>query len=263
MSRSNTAGKPGAVSGKVVIVTGGAAGMGRATALALATEGAQVVVADISPEAGAAVVDEIAAGDGEASFVRTDVSRAEDVETLVAQTVDRYGRLDCAVNNAAITPDRRRIVDADPEQFRRLLEVNLTSVLLSLKYEIAQMLRQGTSGSVVNIGSVRSFRAQPGSPAYTSAKHGVIGLTRTAALEYAQFGVRVNAVCPGAIDTPMVREARRARAESEDDMAQRMSLLGRLGTPDEVAQATLWLCSPASSLITGQAISADGGYLTR
>lgn len=244
-----------------MIVTGGGAGIGRATALALAAEGAKVVVADISPEAGIGVADEIIADGGEASFVRTDVSAAEDVETLVARTVDRYGRLDGAVNNAAITPDRRRIVDADPEEFRRLIEINLTSVLLSLKYEIAQMLRQGTSGSVVNIGSIRALRAQAGSPAYTSAKHGVIGLTRTAALEYAPFGIRVNAVCPGAIDTPMVREARRAREESEADMAQRMSLLGRLGTPEEVARANLWLCSSASSLITGQVITADGGYL--
>ncbi|MDR7303949.1 SDR family NAD(P)-dependent oxidoreductase [Haloactinomyces albus] len=263
MAKSNTAGTPDTVAGKVVIVTGGGAGMGRATTLAFATAGAKVVVADISSEAGAAVADEITIDGGEASFVHTDVSRAEDVETLVTQTVDRYGRLDCAVNNAAITPDRHRIVDADPEQFRHILDINLTSMLLSLKYEIAQLLRQGTPGSIVNVGSVRSFRAGSGAPAYTSAKHGVIGLTRTAALEYAEFGVRVNAVCPGAIDTPMVREARQAREESESDMAGRLSLLGRLGTPEEVAQANLWLCSPASSLITGQAITADGGYLTR
>ncbi len=167
------------------------------------------------------------------------------------------------MNNAARAPDRRRIVEADPDEFRDLVEANLTSVLLSLQHEIAQMLRLGTSGAIVNIGSVRSLRAQAGSPGYTATKHAVLGLTRTAALECAESGIRVNAVCPGATDTPMMRAAMQQRGEGETEAARRLSLLGRLGTPEEVAQAVVWLCSPASALLTGEAITADGGYLLR
>lgn len=242
----------------VALVTGGGSGMGRATAHAFADAGARVVVADLDAERGKAVAGEVGG-----HFVHTDVTSPDAVENMVAETVAHYDRLDYAVNNAACPPDRTRIVDLDVESFRRVLDVNLTSVLLCLKYEIAQMLAQGGPAAVVNIGSIRSMRAQVGSPAYTAAKHAIIGLTRTAALEYAEAGIRVNAVCPGAIDTPMVRKARTERGESEADMAARLSLLGRLGTPEEVAQASLWLCSPASSLVTGQALVADGGYLIR
>lgn len=246
-----------------VLITGGGSGIGRATALAFASTGYPVVLADLDEEAGRATADEIMLRGGHAHFARTDVSRPDEVEVVVAAAVEHYGFLGCAVNNAACPPDRERIVDADVARFRHVLEINLTSVLLCLKYEIAQMLEQGSTGSIVNIGSIRSFRAQPGSPAYTAAKHAIIGLTRSAALECAGANVRVNAVCPGAIDTPMVREARAARGESEPDMAARLSLLGGLGTPEEVAQASLWLCSPGASLITGQALVADGGYLLR
>lgn len=248
---------------EVALVTGGASGMGRATALAFAGAGTKVVIADLDADAGPTVADEISAQGGEAYFVRTDVTRPDEVKDMVARTVERYGRLDCAVNNAACPPDRERIVDAEVELFRRVLEVNLVSMLLCLKFEVAQMLEQGGRSSVVNIGSTRSFRGKAGSPAYTAAKHAVIGLTRTAALEYGEAGIRVNAVCPGAIETPMTRRSRDARGESETEMAARLGLLGRLGSPEEVAQATLWLCSPASSLVTGQALVADGGYLTR
>lgn len=237
--------------------------MGRATAHALASSEARVVIADLDTAGGKQVADEILERGCDAHFVPADVTRAEDVENMVSSTVERYGRLDCAVNNAACPPDRERIVDVDPQRSQQVLDVNLTGVLLCLKYEISQMLRQGEPASVVNVGSIRSMRAQAGSPAYTAAKHAIIGLTRTAALEYASDAIRVNAVCPGAVDTPMVRAAREARGEPEKDMGARLSLLGRLGTPEEVAQATLWLCSSASSLVTGQTIVADGGYLTR
>lgn len=249
--------------GPVALVTGAASGMGRATARALASAGYRVVLADINADAGREAADEITSRGFEAHFVRADVTKPGEVENMVAAAADRYGRFDCAVNNAACPPDGERIVDADVEAFREVVEINLTSVLVCLKHELAQMLGQGGPGSIVNIGSIRSFRARTGSPAYTAAKHAIIGLTRAAALECSGTGVRVNAVCPGAIDTPMLREARSARGESEAAMAARLGTLGRLGTPDEVAQASLWLCSSASSLVTGQALVADGGYLIR
>lgn len=191
------------------------------------------------------------------------MTKPDEVEGMVAEAVVRYGRVDCAVNNAACPPDRQRIVDADAEVFRQVMEINLTSVLVCLKYELAQMFRKGGPGSIVNIGSIRSFRARACSPAHTTAKHAIIGLTRAASLECSGTEVRVNAICPGAIDTPMLREARAARGETEEEMAARLSTLRRLGTPEEVAQASLWLCSTASSLVTGQTLVADGGFLIR
>ncbi|RBM20934.1 SDR family oxidoreductase [Prauserella sp. PE36] len=244
--------------GKVALVTGGGSGMGRATVLAFARAGAQVVVADVDTEAG-----RHAAAEAGGCFVETDVSRPEEAEAMVATAVERFGRLDFAVNNAALTPDRAGIVDTDLGEWHRLLAVNLTGVLLCLKYELAWLRRQGEGGAIVNVGSVRSLRAKAGSPAYTATKHGVLGLTRTAALEHASEGIRVNAVCPGAIDTPMAREARAARGESEAAMAARLSPLGRLGTAEEIAETNVWLCSPTCELITGQAIVADGGYLAQ
>jgi glucose 1-dehydrogenase len=163
----------------------------------------------------------------------------------------RYGRLDYAVNDAAWPPDRARIVDAGVAGFRRILDANLTSPLPYLKYEITQPLRQRARESVVNIGSIRSPQARAGARAYTAAKNTIIGLTRTTALKYAADGVRVNVVCPGATDTPMVLSVRAARGETEVDMAARVSLSGRLGTPHKVVAATRWLCSPDSSLMTG------------
>lgn len=253
----------GTASGPTALVTGAASGMGRATARALASAGFRVVCADINPDAGGEAAAEITSRGFDAHFVRADVTNPDEVENLVAAAADRYGRLDCAVNNAACPPDHERIVDADVEVFREVVEINLTSVLVCLKNELAQMLGQGGPGSIVNIGSIRSFRARAGSPAYTAAKHAIIGLTRAAALECAGTEVRVNAVCPGAIDTPMLRESRSVRGETEATTAARLGTLGRLGTPEEVAQASLWLCSSASSLVTGQALVADGGYLIK
>lgn len=250
-------------SGPAALVTGAASGMGRATARVFASAGFRVVLADINADAGRQAVDEITSLGLDAHFVQADVTKPDEVENMVAAVADRYGRFDCAVNNAACRPDGERIVDADVEVFREIMEINLTSVLVCLKHELAQLLGQGGPGSIVNIGSIRSFRARAGSPAYTAAKHAIIGLTRTAALECAGTGVRVNAVCPGAIDTPMLRESRSTRGETEDPIAARPGTLGRLGTPEEVARASMWLCSSASSLITGQALVADGGYLTR
>jgi NAD(P)-dependent dehydrogenase (short-subunit alcohol dehydrogenase family) len=238
-------------------------GMGEATARVFAAAGGHVLVSDINAELGQATAEAIERDGGSASFCQADVSKAADVESMVAAAVDRYGRLDCAVNNAAVTPDTHPIAELDEAEFDRILAVDLKGVALCLKYEISQMLKQGDGGAIVNIGSVSSFRPQPENAAYVAAKHGVIGLTKTASLENAPLGVRVNTVCPGAIDTPMVRGALETVGMTEAEFAPIISLLGRFGQPEEVAQASLWLCSDQSSYVTGAALSVDAGYTSR
>jgi NAD(P)-dependent dehydrogenase (short-subunit alcohol dehydrogenase family) len=177
--------------------------------------------------------------------------------------VERYGRLDCAVNNAAVTPDSHPIAELDEAEYDRILAVDLKGVALSLKYEIAQILAQDSAGSIVNIGSVSSFRPQPNNAAYVAAKHGVIGLTKVASLENAPRGIRVNTVCPGAIDTPMIRGALETVGATEEQFAPVLSLFGRFGRPEEVAQASLWLCSDQASYVTGAVLNVDAGYCSR
>jgi NAD(P)-dependent dehydrogenase (short-subunit alcohol dehydrogenase family) len=249
--------------GKVAIVTGAAMGMGEATARVFAAAGAHVLVSDINPELGQATVERIQSDGGSASFVRTDVSNAGDAEAMVRTAVELYGRLDCAVNNAAVTPDTHSIADLDEEEFDRVLAVDLKGVALCLKYEVSRMLEQGDGGAIVNIGSVSSFRPQPNNAAYVAAKHGVIGLTKVASLENAPRGIRVNTVCPGAIDTPMIRGAMETVGTTEAEFAPVLSLLGRFGQPEEVAQASLWLCSDQSSYVTGAVLAVDAGYTSR
>lgn len=251
------------LAGKVAIVTGAGVGMGAATARLLAARGAKVIVSDINDETGTETVETIRAEGGTAHFVMANVADEAQVEALVAQTVATYGRLDCAVNNAAITPDILPIHEADMAVFDRVLNVDLRSVMLCMKYEIRQLLAQGSAGSIVNIGSVSSFRPQPNNAAYVAAKHGVIGLTKTGSLEYAGRNIRVNAVLPGAIDTPMLRGALETTGFTEADFAPALSLFGRFGRPEEVAEASAWLCSDASSYVTGHSLAVEGGYLTR
>ncbi|MCY1673049.1 glucose 1-dehydrogenase [Novosphingobium sp. SL115] len=251
------------LSGKVAIVTGAGVGMGAATARLLAARGASVVVSDINPDTATATAELIRSAGGKAHAVRTDVADEAQVEALVAQTVATFGRLDCAVNNAAITPDNLPIHEADMAVFDRVLNVDLRSVMLCMKYEIRQILSQGSSGSIVNIGSVSSVRPQPNNAAYVAAKHGVIGLTKTGSLEYAGRGIRVNAVMPGAIDTPMLRGALETTGNTEADFAPALSLFNRFGKPEEVAEASAWLCSDAASYVTGHSLAVEGGYLTR
>lgn len=249
--------------GKVAIVTGAGVGMGAATARLLAARRAKVIVSDINPETAAATVQAIRAEGGTAHPVRTDVADEAQVAALVAETVATFGRLDCAVNNAAITPDVLPIHEADMAVFDKVLNVDLRSVMLCMKYEIRQLLAQGSGGSIVNISSVSSFRPQPNNAAYVAAKHGVIGLTKTGSLEYAGRNIRVNAVLPGAIDTPMLRGALETTGFTEADFAPALSLFGRFGKPEEVAEASAWLCSDASSYVTGHSLAVEGGYLTR
>ncbi len=249
--------------GKVTIVTGAAMGMGEATARLFAQAGAKVVVADFNEEKGRAVADDIVANDGDAFFVRVDVSKSAEVERMVAATVEKYGRLDGAVNNAAITPDDKNVADFDEDYWDRLMAVDLKGTALSMKYEIRQLLAQGGGGSIVNISSVSGFRPQPQNIAYVAAKHGVVGMTKVAALEYGAENIRVNSVAPGAIDTPMLRNALDQFGFTEADYAPQLSLLNRFGKPDEIAQASLWLLSDQSSYVTGTTIHADAGYTAR
>ena len=249
--------------GRVALVTGAASGMGRAIALALAGEGAAVVVADVAVEGGEQTAAEIADKGGRAVFRRTDVSSSEDVQAVVDTAVAEFGGLDHGVNAAAIENETQPLADCEEETYDRMLAVNLRSVFLCMKYEIRAMRAQGRGGTVVNIASTNSFRPQPHQPAYTASKHGVLGLTRAGAVDHAADGIRVNAVCPGAIETPMLLGAITARGRDPQEVAGRLSLFGRFGSPDEIARAVLWLSSDDSSFTTGHALAVDGGYLAR
>jgi NAD(P)-dependent dehydrogenase (short-subunit alcohol dehydrogenase family) len=252
----------GAFDGKVALVTGAAGGMGRATAQAFGAAGAHVIAADIAAEGGEETAEQIRRSGGKAVFVRTDVSQARDVEAAVAAAVETFGGLDCAVNAAAIETETTLIADCDEATFDKLVAVNLKSIFLCLKHEIRAMLERG-GGAIVNIASTNSFRPLPKQAVYTATKHGVVGLTKTAAIEYAGSGIRINAVAPGAIDTPMLRGAMAARGSRESDVLARLSLIGRFGQPAEIANAVLWLCSDAATYTMGHVLAVDGGYLAR
>lgn len=247
---------------KSVIVTGGSGGMGMATAHAFAEAGARVVVGDIS-DAGATVADNICKAGGTAVFQRVDVADAASTEAMVKRAVDEFGMLDYAVNMAAIEGETERLAELDVFTFDRIIAINLRSIFLSMKYEIRAMLSSGRGGAIVNIASTNSFRPQPHQSAYTASKHGVIGLTRSAAIDYAGDGIRINAICPGAIDTPMLRNAMEQRGRDESEIIGRLSLVGRFGRADEIAKAAMWLCSDDSSFTVGHALAVDGGYLAR
>jgi NAD(P)-dependent dehydrogenase (short-subunit alcohol dehydrogenase family) len=248
----------GLVVGKVALVTGASSGIGRATALAFAREGAKVVVADVTVEGGEETVAQVKKAGGEAIFVKTDVSKAVEVEALVAKAVATYGRLDCAHNNAGIAGNAKTIVDDTEDNWDRILAINLKGVWLCMKYEIAHMLKQG-GGAIVNTASGAGLIGVRRGGAYVASKHGVVGLTKTAALEYAKAGIRVNCVCPGPIDTPMLQGI----GGSNQVVIERMVAAqpgGRLGKPAEIAEAAVWLCSDAASFITGLPMPVDGGY---
>jgi NAD(P)-dependent dehydrogenase (short-subunit alcohol dehydrogenase family) len=249
--------------GKVALVTGGAGGMGRATSLAFGLAGASVVVSDIVDDGGQETADLVVEAGGKAEFVRTDVAVALDVEKAVQTAVSGFGGLDCAANCAAIEIEDSPLVDCEEDKFDRLVAVNLKSMFLCLKYELRAMLDGGRGGAIVNIASTNSFRPQEEQAVYTATKHGVLGLTKVAAIENARHGIRVNAICPGPIDTPMLQNAMRKKGRNPEDVVDRLSLLGRFGKPDEIANAVLWLSSDASSFTVGHALAVDGGYLAR
>jgi NAD(P)-dependent dehydrogenase (short-subunit alcohol dehydrogenase family) len=247
--------------GKSALVTGGASGIGRATALAFAREGARVAVADILEEAAEGTVSEINAMGGQALAIACDVTDDDAVKAMIAATVDAFGGLDCAFNNAGIAPYQvnaqgQKIADVAPEAWRRLIDVNLTGVWLCLRHEVAQMRAQGSGGVIINTASILGLVGSATSSAYVAAKHGVVGLTKTAAADHAEDNIRVNAVCPGYIETPMTEETMRRRGER---ILARVPM-ARMGKADEIAEAVVWLCSPKASFVTGVSWAVDGGY---
>ncbi len=248
----------GLVAGKVALVTGGGSGIGRQACLVFSREGAKVVVSDVTVEGGEETLRLMKQTGGEAAFIKADVAQAAEVEALVAKTVETYGQLDCAYNNAGIAGRTARVADDTEENWDRILSINLKGVWLCLKYEIAHMLKQG-GGAIVNTASGAGLIGVRRIGAYVASKHGVVGLTKTAALEYAKSNIRVNAVCPGPIDTPMLRGA----SERVIDAMVAAQPNGRLGQPQEIAEAAVWLCSDAASFVTGHPMPVDGGYVAQ
>lgn len=244
---------------KVVIVTGGSFGIGRAAALAFAERGAKVVVADYVEDN--ETLNLIKAAGGTALFVKCDVSKDADVKAMVEKTIATYGRLDYAFNNAGIEGTSISTHECTEDNWEHTININLKGVWLCMKYEIEQMLKQGR-GAIVNTASIAGLVGFPKLPAYVASKHGVIGLTKAAALEYARQNIRINAICPGVIKTPMLDRATGNKKEVEDQYAN-AEPMGRLGLPEEVANAAIWLCSDASSFITGDAMVVDGGWIAQ
>lgn len=249
------------LNGKTALITGGAGGIGRATALAFAAEGAKVVVADLQAAAANAVAEEVRAAGGEAIGIAVDVSRSEQVAAMVKQVVAHFGRLDIAFNNAAIDIEHEPLAKCTEEMFDRLMAVNVKGVWLCMKYEIEQMLAQG-GGAIVNTSSIGGLSGAPRQPIYSGTKHAVIGLTKAAALEYGRKGIRVNAVCPGVIRTEMMERAI-ARDPRRGGHIDRIHPIGRVGEAEEIARVVVFLCSDDATFVLGQSLAVDGGYTAR
>lgn len=248
----------GRLEDKVALVTGSASGIGRGIAVVFAREGARVVVTDINGDGGQETVDMIEKKGGEAIFISADLRESRQVEQLVKKTVETFGRIDCACNNAGVAGVRVPLVEFPEEQWDFVLDTDLKTVWLCMKYEIPQMVKQG-KGAIVNISSAAGLRPNKGSTAYSTAKHGVIGLTKMAALENAENGIRVNTVCPGAVRTPFVDELCR-KDPARETWYLSTTPMRRMGTPEEIGQAVSWLCSEEASYITGVTLPVDGGY---
>jgi NAD(P)-dependent dehydrogenase (short-subunit alcohol dehydrogenase family) len=251
----------GMLDGKSALITGGGGGIGRATALAFAREGARVAVADLMEDAARETVGLVNAAGGQAISLSGDVSREADVRAMIDAVVGAYGRLDCAFNNAGVAgwhvgSVNQKTAEWSEEAFDRMIAVNLKGVWLCMRHELPQMRGQG-GGAIVNTGSIAGLVGLPNSSAYVAAKHGVIGLTKTAALEYAEVNIRVNAVCPGYIRTPMTEPSMRLRGEAI--LAQ--TPLRRMGNPEEIAEMVVWLCSERASYVSGAAYNVDGGWM--
>ncbi len=246
----------GLLDGKVALITGAANGIGGATAIAAAREGAKVLVVD-AVAGGEDTVKAIKQAGGEAAFHKCDVTRAAEVEATVAAAVKLFGRLDCAHNNAGIIGKSLHTAEDTEENFDRIIAVDLKGVWLCMKYEILQMLKQGARGAIVNTASAAGLVGSHGQPAYTAAKHGVIGLTKVAALEYARHDIRVNSVCPGVIDTAMVAEMVTGHPRLRDRLIA-VEPIRRMGKPEEIGEAVVWLMSDYASFVTGASLPVDG-----
>jgi NAD(P)-dependent dehydrogenase (short-subunit alcohol dehydrogenase family) len=247
------------MTGRVALVTGAGSGIGRAAAIGFAQRGARVVVTDVDEQGGQETVRLVKETGSDAFFQKVDVRKSAEIEAAVKAAVDHYGRLDYAVNNAGIGGAAAPVGEYPEDQWRLVIDINLTGVFLGMKAEIQQMLKQG-GGAIVNMASILGLVAFEGSPAYVASKHGVVGLTKAAALEYSASGIRVNAVCPGFIATSMTEQLR--EDEAVNQMLVKKHPIGRLGNAEEVAAVVLWLCSDAASFVSGGTYQVDGGYLT-
>lgn len=251
----------GQIEGKVALVTGGGSGIGRATALVFAGEGAKVAIAEVDVKGGEETIQRIRDAGGEGISIKADVSQRSEVEMLIQKTVEKYGRLDCACNNAGIFGELAPTAECTEENWDKVININLKGVWLCTKYEIKQMLRQG-GGAIVNIASGCAFVAELDRVAYIASKHGIVGVTKSAALEYATSGIRVNAVCPGLVRTELADGYFKAHPEDEVRSVAGIPIK-RMAIPEEIAKAVVWLCTDAASYMVGHAMVIDGGVLIR
>ena len=248
------------LSGKVAIVTGGSSGIGRATAIAFAREGAKVVVASRREKEGQETVKQVQSAGSEGFFIKTDVSKETDVSAMVEKTIATYGHLDYAFNNAGIEQIPTPLVEQTEETFDQVMDINVKGVWLCMKHQIPQMLVSG-GGAIVNMSSISGMIGASGLPIYVASKHAVLGLTKSVALEYAKEGIRINAVCPGMIETDLLDRVFANQEVKERLIA--MHPIGRVGKPEEIAEAVVWLCSDKASFVTGQSLPLDGGYVAQ